>query len=47
MSEVRGPPEGEMSAPLTAVEMPEMLDQSPFIAFLGLKVVDADPDREE
>ena len=44
MSKERTPPEGEMSAPLTAVEMPEMLDQSPFTAFLRLKVVDADPE---
>ncbi|MEZ5856482.1 MAG: PaaI family thioesterase [Hyphomicrobiaceae bacterium] len=33
--------------PLTAGEMQAMLDRSPFIAFLGLKVVEADPVSEQ
>ncbi len=33
--------------PLTADEMQAMLDRSPFIAFLGLKVVEADPVAEQ
>ena len=39
--------EGETPEPLTAAEMQAMLDRSPFIAFLGLKVVEADPAREQ
>ena len=33
--------------PLTAAEMQAQLDRSPFIAFLGLKVIAADPAKEE
>ena len=36
-----------MSDPLNAGELQAMLDHSPFIAFLGLKVTSADPAREE
>ncbi len=32
--------------PLTGDELQAMLDRSPFIAFLGLKVTEADPARE-
>lgn len=32
--------------PLTGDELQAMLDRSPFIAFLGLKITDADPARE-
>ena len=32
--------------PLTGGELQAMLDHSPFIAFLGLKVTDADPAKE-
>ena len=34
-------------APLTGAELQAMLDRSPFIAFLGLKVTEADPAREQ
>ena len=33
--------------PLTIAELQANLDRSPFIAFLGLKVVEADPAREQ
>ena len=36
----------EKPVPLTADELQKMLDRSPFIAFLGLKVTDADPANE-
>jgi uncharacterized protein (TIGR00369 family) len=32
--------------PLTGDELQAMLDRSPFIAFLGLKIIEADPARE-
>lgn len=32
--------------PLTGDELQAMLDRSPFIAFLGLKITEADPTRE-
>ena len=34
-------------APLTAAEIQQMLDVSPFNLFLGLTVVTADPDKQE
>ena len=34
-------------APLTGAELQAMLDRSPFIAFLVLKVTEADPAREQ
>ena len=37
----------EALVPLTITELQDMLDRSPFIAFLGLKVVEADPGREQ
>ena len=33
--------------PLTGAELQAMLDHSPFIAFLGLKVTEADPAKEQ
>ncbi|NDH60874.1 MAG: PaaI family thioesterase [Alphaproteobacteria bacterium] len=33
--------------PLTGAELQAMLDHSPFIAFLGLKVIEADPAKEQ
>ena len=33
--------------PLSGAELQAMLDNSPFIAFLGLKVTEADPAREQ
>jgi len=36
-----------MTEPLSAGELQAMLDHSPFIAFLGLEVTQADPAREE
>lgn len=33
--------------PLTEAELQAMLDHSPFIAFLGLKVIEADPAKEQ
>ena len=33
--------------PLTRDELQKMLDHSPFIAFLGLKVTEADPANEK
>ena len=33
--------------PLTRDELQKMLDHSPFIAFLGLKVTEADPANEQ
>jgi uncharacterized protein (TIGR00369 family) len=36
----------ETTVPLTAAELQAMLDRSAFIAFLGLKVTDADPANE-
>ena len=33
--------------PLTSDELQKMLDHSPFIAFLGLKVTEADPAKEQ
>jgi uncharacterized protein (TIGR00369 family) len=35
------------SAPLTKEELQAHLDRSPFIAFLGLKVTEADPARQQ
>ncbi len=37
----------EALTPLTGVEIQAMLDRSPFIAFMGLKVTEADPAREQ
>ena len=37
----------ERLVPLTIAELQANLDRSPFIAFLGLKVVEADPAREQ
>ena len=37
----------EPLVPLTISELQALLDRSPFIAFLGLKVVEADPAREQ
>jgi uncharacterized protein (TIGR00369 family) len=37
---------GETAQPLSGEELQRMLDNSPFIAFLGLKVVDADAAKE-
>ena len=37
---------GDKPVPLSPGELQAMLDHSPFIAFLGLKVTDADPARE-
>jgi uncharacterized protein (TIGR00369 family) len=37
---------GDAPKPLTGGELQAMLDNSPFIHFLGLKVVEADPARE-
>lgn len=37
----------ETLAPLTSAEIQAMLDKSPFIAFMGLKVTEADPAREQ
>jgi uncharacterized protein (TIGR00369 family) len=37
----------EPLVPLTISELQANLDRSPFIAFLGLKVVEADPAREQ
>ena len=34
---------GEAKPPLSGDELQAMLDNSPFIAFLGLKVTEADP----
>lgn len=39
--------DNETLEPLTAGELQAMLDRSPFIAFLGLKVVEADPIAEQ
>jgi uncharacterized protein (TIGR00369 family) len=36
----------EETKPLTDAELQKMLDNSPFISFLGLKVTEADPARE-
>ena len=36
----------EETKPLTDAELQAMLDNSPFISFLGLKVIEADPARE-
>ena len=33
--------------PLTGAELQAMLDHSPFIAFLGIKVIEADPAKEQ
>ena len=38
--------EGESAKPLRGEEIQAMLDRSPFISFLGLKVTEADPARE-
>ncbi len=38
---------GDAPKPLTGGELQAMLDHSPFIAFLGLKVTEADPAREQ
>jgi uncharacterized protein (TIGR00369 family) len=37
----------ETLVPLTSAEIQAMLDRSPFISFMGLKVTEADPAREE
>jgi uncharacterized protein (TIGR00369 family) len=37
----------EAPKPLTGDELQAMLDNSPFIAFLGLKVTEADPTQEQ
>jgi len=37
----------EQPKPLTGGELQAMLDHSPFISFLGLKVTEADPGREQ
>jgi uncharacterized protein (TIGR00369 family) len=37
----------EPLVPLTIAELQGFLDRSPFIAFLGLKVIEADPSREQ
>ena len=37
----------EVLTPLTSVEIQAMLDRSPFIAFMGLKVTEADAAREQ
>jgi uncharacterized protein (TIGR00369 family) len=37
---------GETKPPLSGDELQKMLDHSPFIAFLGLKVIEADPAKE-
>ena len=37
----------ERPVPLTIAELQANLDRSPFISFLGLKVVEADPAREK
>jgi uncharacterized protein (TIGR00369 family) len=36
----------EETKPLSGDELQKMLDHSPFIAFLGLKVIEADPAKE-
>ena len=36
----------EAKPPLTDAELQKMLDNSPFISFLGLKVIEADPAKE-
>ena len=38
---------GDKLVPLTKDELQKMLDHSPFIAFLGLKVTEADPANEQ
>ena len=38
---------GDKIVPLTKDELQKMLDNSPFIAFLGLKVTEADPANEQ
>jgi uncharacterized protein (TIGR00369 family) len=40
-------PKSEPLVPLTIAELQANLDRSPFISFLGLKVVEADPAREQ
>ena len=37
----------EALTPLTSVEIQAMLDRSPFISFMGLKVTEADPAHEQ
>ncbi|MGE0424290.1 MAG: PaaI family thioesterase [Reyranellaceae bacterium] len=37
----------EALTPLTSAELQAMLDRSPFISFMGLKVTEADPGREQ
>jgi uncharacterized protein (TIGR00369 family) len=37
----------ETPAPLSGAEIQAMLDKSPFISFMGLKVTEADPAREQ
>lgn len=37
----------ETLTPLTSAEIQAMLDKSPFIAFMGLKVTEADPAQEQ
>ena len=39
--------EGATKPPYTGAELQKMLDGSPFIHFLGLKVIEADPAREQ
>jgi uncharacterized protein (TIGR00369 family) len=36
----------DKTQPLTSAELQAMLDRSPFISFMGLRVTDADPARE-
>src|SRR6185312_2599356 len=42
----RGGPVSDKIVPLTKEELQDNLDRSPFIAFLGLKVTEADPVKE-
>jgi len=37
----------DKAGPLTRDELQKLLDHSPFIAFLGLKVTEADPANEQ
>ena len=39
--------EGAAKPPYTGAELQKMLDGSPFIHFLGLKVIEADPAKEQ
>ena len=46
-SDKTGDKTGDKIVPLTRDELQKMLDHSPFIAFLGLKVTEADPAKEQ